>query len=147
MRRDDDELVDQRRDQARLLGDAGADHGGDHETHGGKCHEVGNERLVHEANAVRVEQAAYFCAGNLDFVRIRIDALETDGGSERAQQDRQHNDDGNQDQEDDDRVGNHVPDFLDTVEKSLHRGLGSGVCSDHVSIPSNENTMHCVLGN
>ena len=131
VRRDRDELVDQRRDQARLLGDAGADHGGDHQAHGGKGHEVGNERRVHEANAVGIQQAADRRARFLDLMRVRVDALESDRRSKRAQHRRQRDDDGNQDEKDDHRVGNHVAHFLDAVEKLLHRCFWCGGGTGH----------------
>ena len=70
-RRDDDELADQRRDQAGLLGDAGADHRGDHQPDRGEAHEVRDQRRVHEADAVRVQQAADLRGRGLDLVRIR----------------------------------------------------------------------------
>ena len=47
-------------------------------------------------------------------------------GAEQAEHSRQHDDDGDQDQEDDDRMGNHVPHSFDAVEKSLHGGLWRG---------------------
>ena len=49
-----------------------------------------------------------------------------------AQQGRQHDDDPDQDQKDDDRVGNHVAHPLDAVEKPLHRGLRRWRCLIHV---------------
>ena len=52
-RRDEHELADQRVDEARFLGDAGADHRHDHQADGGEAHEVRDQRRVHEADAVR----------------------------------------------------------------------------------------------
>jgi hypothetical protein len=63
-----DELPDQRGDEARGLGDAGADHGGDHQADRGEAHEIGDEGLVHEPDAVRVEEAADAGRGDLDLV-------------------------------------------------------------------------------
>jgi hypothetical protein len=60
-----------------------------------------------------------------------------DGGSERAPQGRQYDDNGDQYQEEDHTVGRHVAHPLDPVEKFLHRGFWSGSRRGHVSIPSN----------
>ena len=75
----------------------------------------------------RVQQAADLGGRGLDLVRVRVDAFEGDGGAEQAEQGGEHDDDGDEDQENDHGMGNHVPHSFDTVEKPLHGGLGLGV--------------------
>ncbi len=117
------ELADQCGDQARGLRDTGADHRRDHQADRGEAHEIRDQRLVHEADAVRVEQIADAGGRDLDLVGDRIDALVADRRAEHAEHGGKHDDDRDQDQEDDDRMGNHVPHALDSVEESLHHGL------------------------
>ena len=126
VRRYDDELADQRGDQAGFLRHAGADHRGDHEPDRGEAHEVRDQRRVHEADAVGVQQAADLGGRGLDLVRVRVDAFVGDGRSEQAEQGGEHDDDGDEDQENDHGMGNHVPHSFDTVEKPLHGGLRRG---------------------
>ena len=136
-RRDDHELPDQRRDEAGFLGDAGADHGDDHQPDGGEAHEVWDQRRIHEANAVRGHQASDRRGRGLDLMRLGIDALEPDRRSEQAEDGRQSDDDSDQDEEDDHGMGNHVPHSFDTVEEPLHHGLRrDDCCRAHPASPS-----------
>ena len=57
-RRDDHQLADQRLHQARLLGDADADHRDEMIADGVEAHEVRHDAGEHEADAVDGQQAA-----------------------------------------------------------------------------------------
>ncbi|MBB4228859.1 hypothetical protein GGD56_002701 [Rhizobium mongolense] len=119
------QFPNQRRHKPGFLGDASANHRGYHQSDRGEAHEIRDERLVHEADAVGVQQAPDRSRSGLDLMAFRIDPLKGYRGTECTQKGRQSNHYGDEDEKDYDGVGDHVAHLFDPIEESLHNGFWS----------------------
>src|SRR5690606_36191607 len=122
-RRDQHELVDQRADQPRLLGDADAEHRDDDHADRREAHEILDDAREHEAEAVGRHQALRGHGVVDERLGLRVDRLERDGGAEQVKDVRKQYHDADQHHEDDDRMRYSIADPLDDVEKPLDSGF------------------------
>ncbi len=128
-RRHDDDLADQRVDQAGLFRQTHAHHGDQDHADRGEAQEVSDRRCDDEAESLHRQQAVDDRGRGDRLVRLQVDDLVGDAGSQQMEDVRQHDDDGGHQQEDDGRMRNLVADDLDAIEQLLqerlvrHRGL------------------------
>ncbi len=119
-RRNQHELANEGRDQARRFGDADAQHRDDDDADGAEIHEVRDDARIHEANAVDAQQAASADRLDLDRVSLRVDGFEGDSRAEKIEQVGQHHHQHDQQHENHGGVRYLVADAFDEIQHAGH---------------------------